>query len=164
MSRNLCEPSIYRSVAANRYVSKDTRQRPYAGEWVHPVDDAECPPLEGGLDQFGNVTHLWTPCLINNWLQVDPADANLESFAFRIHYDGSLEFKGHLDASGGATSGTVAFLLPGLNTLEPDYIDALDHSQFWDSIITDDAGITFIDAGILIDALTAEVTITWPIN
>lgn len=81
-----------------------------------------------------------------------------------MHYDGSLEFKGHLDASGGATSGTVAFLLPGMNTLEPDFIDAMDHSQFWDTIITEDLGITFTDAGILIDALTAEVTISWPIN
>lgn len=164
MSRNLCEPNIYRSVAANRYVGKDTRQRPFAGAWVHPVDDADCPPTENGTDQFGNITQLWTPCLINDWLQVNPADANLETFGFRMHYDGSLEFKGHLDASGGATSGTVAFLLPGMNTLEPDFIDALPHSQFWDTIITDDAGSTFTDAGILIDASTAEVIISWPIN
>jgi hypothetical protein len=165
MTRSLFNPSIQREVSTNRFFGKDTRQRPFAGIWVYPVDDVDCPPLEFGTDQYGNTTQLWTPCLLNDWLQVDSdAVENLEMFAFRGHYDGSLEFKGHLDASGGATSGSVAFILPGMGDLEPDYVTLLDENQIWDTIITDDAGTTFQSAMVKIDADTGEVTITWPIS
>jgi hypothetical protein len=164
VTRSLYEPTPERATANIRFIGKDTRQQPFAGDWIYPLNDAECPPIEGDPNPWGGIQHDWTPCLLNDWLQVDPADAGLESFAFRTHYDGSLEFKGHLDASGGATSGSAAFILPGMNTLEPDYIGLLDNSQFWDTVITDDVGSSFQMALVLIDTDTGEVIITWPVS
>jgi hypothetical protein len=73
--------------------------------------------------------------------------------------DGSLEFKGHLDASG-ATSGTVAFTLPGFTDGEPDY--TLPNDQYFHTVITPDDGTTFQIALVFIDSTTGDVTITWP--
>jgi hypothetical protein len=101
-----------------------------------------------------------TPPLENGWAQVDPP---LERFSYRLHTDGSLEFKGHLDAAG-ASSGTVAFTLPDetydLDLLAPSY--RLPNDQFWHTVITDDSGSTFQIALVFIESTTGEVTITWP--
>jgi hypothetical protein len=151
VTRSIYTPSVHRDISSGRFISKDNRQRPFAGSWVEPVNDGDCP-----------ADPEWIPCLLNDWIQVDPGDEGLEPFGFRMHYDGSLEFKGHLDASDGAVSGTVALILPGMGDLEPDYVDLLDNSQYWDTVITDDAGISFQIALVKIDADTGEVTITWP--
>ena len=149
MSRNLHEPTTQRAIATNRFVGKDTRQRPFASFWVEPVNDGDTPDPS------------WVPVLMNDWLQVDPGAEGLEPFGFRVHYDGSLEFKGHLDAQN-ASSGTVALILPGMGDLEPDYVELLDNDQYWDSVITDDGGTAFQIALLKITANTGEVTITWP--
>ena len=97
--------------------------------------------------------------LENNWAQ---PSAPLEPYAFRLHADGSLEFKGHLDASGGASSGTVAVTLPGANAGEVDFLLAND--QYFLTLITTDDGSSFTAAQVFIDSTTGEVTITWPIS
>ncbi len=147
MTKNLHEPSNERAISRNRFQGKDTRQKPLAFRWWEPgctIGENGCTGLE--------------PLLENSWLQ---PTAPLEKFAFRRHADGSLEFKGHLDASGGAVSGSVAVTLPGANGLE-EYDFLIANDQFWHTTITDDAGTSFSLALVKIDSTTGEVTITWP--
>lgn len=144
--RNLTEPSLYQQVAANRFRTQDTRQKPHAFRWWEPDCDPETDSGCTGEE----------PPLENGWLQVEPP---LERFAFRLHADGSLEFKGHLDAAN-ASSGTVAVTLPGAVVGEYNFLLAND--QFWPTVITDDGGTSFTIALVHINATTGEVTITWP--
>ncbi len=147
MTKNLNEPSNERAISRNRFLGKDTRQKPLAFRWWEP----NCTIGVNGCT--GD-----EPLLENNWQQ---PTAPLEKFAFRRHADGSLEFKGHLDASGGAASGDVAFTLPGANGLgEYDFLIAND--QFWVTAITTDDGSSWSPALVKIDSTTGEVTITWP--
>lgn len=151
MTRNIHEPSFPRQVRQNRFGVKGQRQKPHAGRWVVPECD-ETDVDEAAAGCFGD-----EPVLQNNWNQ---PSAPLEPFAFRKHMDGSLEFKGHLDASGGAVSGSVAFTLPGANDGEPDYL--LPNDQYWHTTITTDDGSIFTLALVFIDAMTGDTTITWP--
>lgn len=162
MTKNMAEPNTERKVSENRFGISDTRRRPLAGRWWTP--DCSNPASEayasdwdldggGGLPCYG-----WEPDLVNDWAQ--PSDP-LEKYAFRLHKDGSLEFKGHLDASLGAVSGTVAVTLPGfLYPDEPDFRPPND--QYWHTVITPDDGTTFEIALVFIDSTTGDVTITWP--
>lgn len=145
MTANIHEPSFPRMIVHNRWLSQDTRQKPGAFRWWEP----DCVVGDGCTGD--------EPPLENSWQQ---PSAPLERFAFRLHTDGSLEFKGHLDASGGATSGSVAVTLPGANPGEVDFRPAND--QFWITAITTDDGSSFSTALVGIDASTGEVTITWP--
>lgn len=157
MSRNLYEPTEYSYIAQNRFLTKDVRQKPLASSWIHPLDPGDCPPTDGGNDQFGNITEEWYPCLLNSWQQVQPP---LEPFGFRLHYDGSLEFKGHLDSEN-ATSGTIAFILPGATAGEPNYLPR-GGDQFFLTVIYD--GTSARTAMVYIDAGTGEVKITFPVT
>ncbi len=151
MTKNLHEPSNERGISRNRFLGKDTRQKPLAFRWWEPgctVGTAGCtgdePPLENGFAQ--------------------PSDASgLEKFAFRRHADGSLEFRGHLDASG-AASGTVAVTLPGANGLEEyDFLIARD--QNWHTTIRTAPGTSptaFTLALVEVNATTGAVKIYWP--
>lgn len=145
MSRPLYEPTTTRDAARGNAGVDDLRRRPLADRWLEPdsaePDQADTPPLE------------------NNWAQPSPP---LEKFAFRLHMDGSLEFKGHLDASGGAVSGTVAVTLPGPDptSVNPSYW--LPNDQYWHTTITEDDGVTFSLALVFMDSTNGEVTITWP--
>ena len=160
MTANIGEPNPAKAITANRYWTRDTRKRPLAGRWYEPGCS-----MEPGDPLYYVECKGDEPLLENDWLQVEDP---LEKFAFRLHADGSLEFRGHLDASGGAVSGSVAVTLPG--ALEPgetepargDFRPARD--QFFLSVVTDDAGVTFQAALVKIDASTGEVTITWPIS
>lgn len=163
MTKNLHQPSALRAINANRARGKNLQQTPHAGAWIHPLDDADCPPDPYTIGTYG-IEYAWTPCLQNDWLQVT---SPLEPFAFRRHFDNSLEFKGHLDASGGAVSGSVAFTLPGSLEDEPNY--QLDSDQFFITVVTDDAGASFQTAMVFIQSASAaspavggDVTITWP--
>lgn len=163
MTKNLHQPSAMREIQTNRQRGKNNQQRPYAGDWIHPLNDADCPPTPYTIGPYG-IEYEWTPCLLNDWIQVEDP---LEPFAFRRHFDNSLEFKGHLDASAGAVSGTVAFRLPGSNEDEPNYL--LDNDQFFITVVTDDAGASFQTAMVFIQSAAAaapnpggDVTITWP--
>jgi hypothetical protein len=145
VSRNIHEPTPERATQQNRFGVKMTHQKPLASRWVEP--DCATP---------GDDCPDFAPTLANSWAQ---PSAPLEKFAFRKHMDGSLEFKGHLDASG-ATSGTVAFTLPGFTDGEPDY--TLPNDQYFHTVITPDDGTTFQIALVFIDSTTGDVTITWP--
>lgn len=161
MSKSLFEPHPYREIAKANYGVHDLRQKPLAFRWWQP----QCVwPLE---DPCTDTRNCYSGCtqemnavqFQNNWRQ--PSDSSgLEKFAFRLHADGSLEFKGHLDTSGGASSGTVAFTLPGAVPGEIDFL--LPNSQFFHTTITNDDGLSFTLALVHIDAVTGDVTITWP--
>ena len=147
MTRNLYEPTDQSRIVQNRYKIKDTRQKPLASRWIEPVNAGDPIPDE---------EPEWTPELENDWLQPDPP---LETFAFRLHYDGSLEFRGHLDAQN-ATSGTVAVTLPGEEIGDRNYLPPND--QYWHTTITDDGGTSFTLAQVFINSTTGEVEIVWP--
>lgn len=156
MSKSLFDPTPERKITQNRFQIKDTRQKPLAFRWWQP-DCMYC----DDLDDDDNCASSCTgdePELDNDWLQ--PTNVSgLEKFAFRLHADGSLEFKGHLNAEN-ASSGTVAFTLPGMNTGEVNFLPEKD--QYWHTTITTDDGATFFLAMVFIDSTTGEVTITWP--
>lgn len=144
MTANLHEPSPLRAQRKTTFIGKDTRQKPLAFRWWEPdctVGDDGCtgdePPLENGFAQ---------------------PSAPLEPFAFRLHADGSLEFKGHLDAAAAVTE-TVAVTLPGANAGEVDFRPPMD--QYWHTTIVE-APSTFTLALVFIDSTTGEVTISWP--
>ena len=143
MTRPLSEPSVEKEVGINTYGLQRQEFTQLAFVWRTPdIDDV-----------------LVTPELENGWAQPDPP---LERFAYRLHTDGSLEFKGHLDAAG-ATSGTVALTLPDelYDPLEVEPSYRLPKDQFFTTAIYD--GATPQPALVYITGATGEVTITWPI-
>jgi hypothetical protein len=146
VTRPLVEQSIEKVLGQHNFGLQRQEFMPGAFRWRTPnIDD---PPPDGP-----------TPELENGWAQVDPP---LERFAYRLHSDGSLEFKGHLDAAG-ASSGTVALTLPTPvddEDMEPSY--RLPNDQFFHTVITPDSGATFQIALVFIESTTGEVTITWP--
>ena len=148
MTRTVNEPTIWGAAWKNAARIKDQQQKPGAMRWWQP----ECTVGSGGCTGE-------EPGLMNGWAQPDDP---LQKFAFRLHSDGSLEFRGHLDSSG-ASSGTVAVILPGVNPGEVDFLASLPHDQFFVTAIFDDGG-TPRAAVIYIDATTYEVTITFPLT
>lgn len=151
MSKSIYEPSDTRQIAKNRFGVKDLRQKPLAFRWWEP----ECDDL--GVNGCTGLE----PELLNGFAQ--PSDvSNLEKFAFRLHADGSLEFRGHLDAQA-ASSGDVAFILPG----DPGEVDfrVLANDQNVYTVIRTAPGsgtASFTLAMWEINATTGEVTIYWP--
>lgn len=150
MTRPLYEPTPTRQQTKNAWGVRDVKRQPLAFGWWMP----DCDP--GDQAQFPGCSGLEPP-LVNDWAQ---PSAPLETFAFRLHADGSLEFRGHLDTSQGAVSGTVAVTLPGANDGEADFRPA--HDQYWHTTITTDDGVTFFLALVFIDSTSGDVTITWP--
>ena len=146
MTANIFHPTLERQVAKHSSQIRRTHQKPGAFRWVTP----DCDEGEGDDLCTGD-----EPALENGWAQ---PDAPLERFAFRLHSDGSLEFKGHLDSTG-ASSGSIAVTLPGANAGEHNYIPAKD--QFFITVIYD--GSTPQNAMVYIDSTTGEVTITFPV-
>jgi len=167
MTKSLAEPTFPRDIAASRFGVKGQRQKPLASNWITP----DCLDILNGTGAYGGgfnggrlsdvdcglVGGVGEVILQNSWLQ---PPGTLELFAVRKHMDGSLEFKGHLDASGGAVSGTVAVTLPGAGDCEPDYLPPYD--QYFSTVITPDNGATFSIALVFADSTTGDVTITWP--
>lgn len=151
MTQNIHEPSLYRQVSSNRFGVKGQKQKPGASRWITPSCSTISPALPDGECE------AWWPDLQNNWQQ---PSSPLESFSFRLHMDGSLETKGHLDASGGAVSGSIALTFPGAADGDPDYL--LPHDQYWHTVITTDDGTTFQIALVFIEAASGDMTITWP--
>lgn len=151
MSRNIFEPSPDRQIRRNTTTIKSTRQKPGAFKWWVPDCD-ETDDAQAGAGCSGE-----EPPLENGWAQ--PGDG-LQKFAFRLHSDGSLETRGHLD-SAGASSGTVAVTIPGANAGEVDFLDGLEGDQFWHTVIYD--GATPQGALAFIEKATGELTITFPI-
>lgn len=151
MTRNIHEPSLQGRVQANQFGVKDLRQRPGALRWWVPDCSTGDPD-----DAAAGCTGLEPP-LVNGWAQ--PTGTDLQFFAFRMHSDGSLEFRGHLDAAG-ASSGTVAVTLPGANDGDADFLSGLSGDQFYNTVIYD--GVAPQHALFYIDKSTGDVTITWP--
>lgn len=160
MSRSLYIPNPIRDIGINKFGVKDLRQKPLAFGWWQP--DCSHTAVSGDEDfaPGGCTIEQETVVLLNGWAQPSLA-SGLEKFSFRLHADGSLEFKGHLSAAG-AASHTVAFVLPGANPGEIDFL--LPHDQFFHTTITTDAGTSFSLALVFIDHTTGEVTITWPVT
>jgi hypothetical protein len=147
VTRSLYEPSLWRATAKNGSGVKSLERRPLAMRWWQP----DCTPGTDGCTGE-------EPVLQNFWAQ---PSAPLETFAFRLHADGSLEFRGHLNASG-ATSSTVAVTLPGANPGEAKFLP--ENDQYFVTVITTDDGTSFSTALVFIDSTTGEVTITWPVS
>lgn len=145
--RNIHEPSTPGAISTNRYGIRQSGRKPLAFRWWEPdcTGSNNCTGDEPGLE--------------NDWAQ--PSNGSgLEKFAFRLHADGSLEFKGQLDGSA-AVSGTVALTLPGANLGDVEFRPAND--QYFQTVITPDDGTTFETALVFVNATTGEVTITWPL-
>lgn len=155
MSRNIFHPTTDRNVAQNRTSIKHTHQKPLAFRWWTP----DCSTVYTDPDDEAEFCFDDIPNLVNGWAQPDPGD-DLQFFAFRLHADGSLEFRGHLDSSG-ASSGTVAFTLPGANAGEVDFFEDLDGDQFFLTVVYD--GATAQPAMVFISSTTGDVTITFPV-
>lgn len=151
MTRPISEPSFPKKIAVNRWQNKENRQKPLASHWVTP--DCGALSLAAG-ECFGD-----EPGLQNNWAQ---PPSGIEPFSFRLHMDGSLDFKGHLDASGGAVSGSVAVTIPGANEGDTDYLSGMNGDQYASTVITPDSGATFQIAMVFLDSTSGDLTITWP--
>ena len=155
MSRSLYTPTEARQVSKNRFGVKDLRQKPLAFRWWEP----ECDETDEG--EAGQGCTGLEPPLLNGFAQ--PSDeSGLEKFAFRLHADGSLEFRGHLDAQA-ASSGDIAFVLPG----DPGEVDfrVLTRDQNVYTVIRTAPGsgpASFTLAMWEINSTTGEVTIWWP--
>lgn len=148
MTANIHEPTGLRKLAKTTFVGKDTRQKPLAFRWWEPDCDPVTQADEGCTGD--------EPPLENGFAQ--PA-APLEPFAFRLHADGSLEFKGHLDADAAVTD-TVAVTLPGANAGEVDFLPDMD--TYFHTTIIEAGGTQFTLALVFIDSTTGAVTISWP--
>ena len=128
MSRPLSSPSIPKDVGRLNFHTRQLQRKPLAGIWI-------------------------TPTLINGWTQPDPPWGTMQ---YRLHKDGSLEFKGHLVPG---TTATVAFVLPDSIGLDPSYLPGHDVSFLTDV----ETGVNiFSIARVVIDSTTGDVTIYFP--
>ena len=134
-----------RKVAGVRKGAREVAQKPYAGRWNTPNVDPDPPvaPLETG------------------WAQ--PSDPDFEEFAYRLHMDGSPEFKGHVEIDG-ATSPSVVIILPDGDIDHPaDPTYRVGKKQFFPSFVIDPGAPTAPEpAAFLYDPTTGELTVTWP--
>ncbi|GIV03624.1 MAG: hypothetical protein KatS3mg015_2454 [Fimbriimonadales bacterium] len=146
MTRNIHEPSLYRTVAKQESGLRRLRHQPSAFKWWTP----DCNPLDPSDAAEG--CSGAEPALLNGWAQPAPP---LEKFAFRMTKSGELEVKGHLDSSG-ASFGTVAFTLPGANVGEVDFVPPNDTS-FVHPVFS---GTNLEPALFSISSTTGEVTIS----
>jgi hypothetical protein len=94
------------------FTNRDLQHRPFAGRWNNVRDSGDSAVNGGGKVQ---------PELQNGWAQPDGVTAgqiDLGRHEFRLHLDGSLEFKGFL-VPGDWDS--LVYTLPGASVTEPDY-------------------------------------------
>jgi len=152
MTKNLHEPSTPREVAANRYSGKMTQQRPYAYQWVTPVNVADCPADPYSLT---DPRPAWTPCYLNDWER----PTTLEPLSVRLSADGNLQWKGYVNSANATDS--IAFIMPGTLSGEPDMIPPDDPGNLSYSVfVTPDNGGTIETGTAYIDSATGEVTIS----
>lgn len=101
------------------------------------------------LSNDPSVTGWIEPTLLNSY--VDPP-APMTTMRYRLHrLTNSLEFAGHIDATG-ATTDTVAFIL--IQPYWPEY-DISFLTDIYD-------GAAFSVARCFIDSANGEVTLSWP--
>jgi len=144
MTVPLGEPNEYKEIWHNQFQTKDVRQKPEAFRWWEIDCANDCSGDE--------------PSFLNSFTQ---ATGNLEVFSFRLNTDGLIQTKGFIDVSS-ATSGTVAWIMPGLVLGEVDLIPPGTGSDSFSLRITttgDETGIT--NATAYVDNTTGEVTVRW---
>jgi hypothetical protein len=147
VSRSLYEPNTIRDVAKGKQGVKSLQQKPAAMRWWQ----LECTPGDSGCT--GD-----EPFFINGFAQ--PTGV-LELFAFRLNADGLIQTEGFIDTTG-ATSGTVAWVMPGVNPGETDFIPPTSANEGFPVKVTTDGAATGITSGqAYIDAVTGDVTVTW---
>ena len=115
MSRNVYEDNNATEIAKSQWTGTDLQHRPLAGRWNYVKNG-------GADDQVGR--GKIQPELQNGWAQPDDDDeaqADLGEHEFRVHMDGSLEFKGFLIPG---DWDSLVYTLPGADETEPDYIPA----------------------------------------
>jgi hypothetical protein len=113
MSRNIHDETDTTEITKAKWTGRDLQHRPLAGRWNRVRDTGESFQTGKGKVQ---------PVLQNGWAQPDPGDPDeqdLGQHEFRLHMDGSLEFKGHLIPG---TWDSLVYTLPGNDEAEPDYI------------------------------------------
>lgn len=113
MSRSLYEDNIYSRTAKSQWTGEDLQHRPLAGRWNRPRNNG---------DPFLNGSGKIQPELQSGWGQPSddiPAQAQLGKHEFRLHMDGSLEFKGFLIPG---SWDSLVYTLPGTSETEPNYI------------------------------------------
>lgn len=152
MSRNIHEPSLYRQMAGQRSLLRGTRRRPGAFRWWVP----DCDPNDPSQAKEGCSGD--EPSLINGFAQ---PTSGLEPFGFRLNADGKIQTKGFLDVSG-ATSGDVAWVMPGANPGEVDFIPSTEGDDGFSLNVTTTGNVNgVVPASAHVDADTGEVTVTW---
>jgi hypothetical protein len=112
MTRPVYEDNDHADQQKTDFKARDLQHRPLAGRWNY-VRNSGDPAVTGR----GKVQ----PQLQNGWTQPDdgdPEQENLGEHEFRLHMDGSIEFKGYLIPG---TWDTKVYDLPGANETEPDY-------------------------------------------
>lgn len=112
MTRNITEQTQEVQISKNSWTGRDLQNRPLAGRWNYVKNN-------GAGDEQGR--GKVQPELQNGWTQPTGAtgDGDLAEHEFRLHMDGSLEFKGYLIPG---TWDTLAYTLPGFSDSEPDYV------------------------------------------
>lgn len=115
MSRPVYDENDHQQVTKAQWKGKDLSHRPLAGRWNFVRNPSG--PLSTDQTGRGKVQ----PQLQNGWTQpdsTDPAQEDLGQHEFRLHMDGSLEFKGYLVPG---TWDSLVYTLPGADETEPDY-------------------------------------------
>jgi len=142
MSRPVYEDNEQTQISGARWRGNDLSHRPLAGRWNFVRD----PSGDLSTDQIGR--GKVQPQLQNGWFQPDiddPDQAALAQHEFRLHMDGSLEFKGYLVPG---TWDSLAYTLPGADENEPDYIPTHEVSFLTD--VFDPVGNEFIVGRVVV--------------
>lgn len=127
MTKLVQEDTEQTQIAGATWKGTDLSHRPLAGRWNFVRDNGDPEVIARGKVQ---------PELQNGWTQPDAGDPDQEDLAqheFRLHMDGSLEFKGYLVPG---TWDALAYTLPGVSDTEPDYVllkDASFLNDFFDA-------------------------------
>lgn len=138
MSRSVYEEDEYSRQAKTDFTTRELRTRPLAGRWNYVRNDGEAIQVGRGKVQ---------PELQNGWSQPDsgePSQEDLGEHEFRLHTDGSLEFKGYLVPG---TWDAHVYTLPGWDDSQPDYFPPHRVSEIVDVF---DAATEQFDIGRLV--------------
>lgn len=112
MSKPVYDDSEQTQISKATWTGDDLQHRPLAGRWNNVLGSGDSPTNGGGKVQ---------PALQNNWEQPDGVSAGQENLArheFRLHMDGSLEFRGYLVPG---TWDSLVYTLPDASDVEPRY-------------------------------------------
>lgn len=112
MSRPVYDPTDTTNIEQAKWTGRDLQHRPLAGRWNYVRNAAQAAQVGRGKVQ---------PVLQNGWSQPDDGEEEQEDLGeheFRLHTDGSLEFKGYLIPG---TWDSLVYTLPGADDSEPDY-------------------------------------------